>query len=50
MESARLQCAEIKLERLEDDLADYNLIKTDPVVMGRLAVIKLAIQRRGHQP
>lgn len=50
METARLQCAEIKLERLEDELYDYNLIRNDPVVMGRLTVIKLAIQRRGIQP
>jgi hypothetical protein len=45
MENARLQCAEIKLERLEEELADYNLIRNEPVVIGRLAVIKLAQAR-----
>jgi hypothetical protein len=50
MENARLQCAEIKIERLEEDLADYNLIRNEAVVIGRLAVIKAAIQKRGYQP
>lgn len=49
METARLQCCEIKLERLEEDLADYNLIKNEPVVIGRIAVIKLAAERRKNQ-
>lgn len=46
MTDAKLQCAEIKLERLEDELADYNLIKNEPVVIGRIAVIKLARDRQ----
>ena len=50
MENARLQCAEVKIERLEDELFDYNLIRNEPVVIGRLAIIKLAAQRRGHHP
>ncbi len=45
MENARLQCAEIKIDRLEDELADYYLIKDEPVVRGRLAVMKAAAAR-----
>ena len=41
MTDAKLQCAEMKIERLEDELSDWNLIKNEPVVIGCLSAAKM---------
>lgn len=41
-----LHCKRVAVARLHSELADWELVKGDPVVQGRLAVIKLAAQRK----
>jgi hypothetical protein len=41
-----IQCKRIAVVRLRTELADWQLIKDDPVVAGRLITVKLAAERR----